>query len=381
MTNPSPCYLDHAATTPLAPRALEAMVAVLSGPAGNASAVHRAGVAAARVVERARAGIARRLACGPEGLIFTGGGTEANNLAIKGVSLAGGRSTGHIICSAIEHPSVMEPMRWLASRGFDHSVLPVDDEGRIDPEQLRRTLRPDTVLVSIIHGSNELGTVQDLEALGLICREADVPFHSDACQSFTKQPISLDKLPVDLLSVNAHKLHGPHGVGALWCRPGLALSAQAHGGGQEGGLRSGTINTAGIAGFGAAVAAFDAAQLEALCARRDQLVQGLERRFPWARLNGPRQGGLPHVTSVRFPGCDGKALFLRLNRAGYLMSVGSACHATATTASPVLLATGMGLAAALSTLRISHGHDTTEQQVRGLLDALDAIIPDLRGAP
>jgi cysteine desulfurase len=380
MTTPSPCYLDHAATTPLAPQALEAMVAVLSGPAGNASAVHQAGVAAARVVERSRFLIARRLACEPEGLIFTGGGTEANNLAIKGVALRGGRCAGHLICSAIEHPSVMKPMRWLAARGFEHSVLPVDSEGRVDPAQLQRSLRPDTVLVSIIHGSNELGTVQPLDDLGRICRDAGVPLHSDACQSFTKLPLSLAELPIDLLSINAHKIHGPHGVGALWRRPGLDLEAQAHGGGQEGGLRSGTINTAGIAGFGAAVAAFDAAQLEALAARRKQLVQGLVARFPTARFNGPRRGVLPHITSVRFPGCDGKALFLRLNRAGFLLSVGSACHATATTPSPVLLAAGLGPAAALSTLRISHGHDTSEQQIEELLEALEAILPDLRGS-
>ncbi len=375
----TPCYLDHAATTPIAPAVLEVMVAVLSAGAGNASAVHRAGVAAARAVEGARSGLAEALGSRAGRLVFTGGGTEANNLAIKGVALRGGRSSGHLICSAIEHPSVMEPMRWLATQGFDHSVLPVDGLGRVDPDDLRRALRPDTVLVSIIHGSNELGTVQDLDVLGRVCREADVPLHSDACQSFTKLPIQAEALPVDLLSVNAHKIHGPQGVGALWLRPGLPLEAQAHGGGQEGGLRSGTINTAGIAGFGAAVRAWDEAQIEALLARREQLVQGLEARFPAARLNGPRRGGLPHITSVRFPGFDGKILFQRLNRAGYLLSVGSACHATATTPSPVLLATGASPQDALSTLRISHGHDTSEQQIDGLLEALEAILYELRG--
>jgi cysteine desulfurase len=367
-------YLDHAASTPLAAEARAAMLAVWDSPAANASSLHRAGVLASRAVERARSQLAQRLGAEPQQLVFTSGGTESNNLAILGTALAGGRAGGHLIHSAIEHPSVVAPMRWLQRRGFALDVLPVDRQGRVDPGDLRRSLRPDTVLVSVIHGSNELGTVQDLEALGGVCREAGVPLHSDACQSFCKVPLSLRELPVDLLSVNAHKLHGPQGVGALWTRPGHRIEPTAHGGGQEGGLRSGTHNAAGIAGFGAAVEAFDDTRLERLRARRQQLTAGLRARFPWARFHGAPDG-LPQVVSVAFPGADGRALFRGLGRAGFQISLGSACHATVTTASAALLASGVSAEDALSTLRISPGHDTAPDRIEALLDSLERLLP------
>ena len=358
----------------MAPEVIEAMAALWSSATANASSLHRSGVRAARAVETARSQVAQRLGAKPEQIVFTSGGTEANNLAIKGTIAATGRSGGHLICTAIEHPSVLAPMRWLQARGFDLTILPVDRQGQVQPDSLRQALRPDTLLVSIIHGSNELGTVQDLAVLGEICRRAGAPLHTDACQSFTKLPVELATLPVDLVSINAHKIHGPQGVGALWLAPGITLEATAHGGGQERGLRSGTSNTAGIAGFGVAAASFGPARRAALQARHAQLLAGLDRRFPTAHINGPRGNGLPHIVSVTFPGSDAKRLFQQLNRAGFEVSTGSACHATATTPSPALLAVGLEPADALATLRISHGYTTTPEQIDALLDTLHALL-------
>jgi cysteine desulfurase len=376
----SPCYLDHAATTPVPAPVREAMVACLQSDAGNASSVHRAGVRAAGFVERARAQIIARLGGHQGQLLFTSGGTESNNLAIIGHALAGGRRRGHLIISAVEHPSVREPARWLEAMGFTLTLLPVDDQGRVAPEELRGALRPDTVLVSVIHGNNELGTVQDLAALGSACRRAGVPLHSDACQSFTKVPIELEHLPVDMLSINAHKLHGPQGVGALWLRQGLVIEPRQHGGGQEAGLRSGTMNTAGIAGFGAAVQLADDHRMAATAARREQLVSGVLARIPGARLNGPRAGGLPHIASLCFPGVPGKRLFRELDRAGFRVSLGSACAATATQASATLLSIGLTREDALSTLRISPGPETTPAQIELLISKLETLVPQLRAS-
>jgi len=374
MCPPPLTYLDHAATTPVAPEVLQAMADVYASPAANASSLHRAGVAASYFIVRARYQVATALGTDTDRLTFTSGGTEANNLAIQGVALAGNRRSGHLVCSAIEHPSVLEPMRWLAGRGFDLTVLPVDGQGRVCPDDLAHSLRPDTVLVSIIHGNNELGVIQDLQALGEVCRGAGVPFHSDACQSFTKVALEPDRLPVDLLSINAHKIHGPQGVGALWHRQGQPLEPTLHGGGQEHRLRSGTLNTAGITGFGAAATLSSDATRATLLSRHRQMVEGIQGRLPQARINSPIQGGLPHILNVTFTGADGKKLFHQLNRAGFMISLGSACHATAATPSHVLTAIGKNAEEALSTVRISHGQDTSPEQISTFLDMLGALL-------
>jgi len=374
MRPPPLTYLDHAATTPVAPEVLQAMADVYASPAANASSLHRAGVAASYFIVRARHQVATALVTEADRLTFTSGGTEANNLAIQGVALAGGRRSGHLVCSAIEHPSVLEPMRWLAGRGFDLTVLPVDGQGQVCPDELARSLRPDTVLVSIIHGNNELGVIQDLRALGEVCRSASVPLHSDACQSFTKVPLEPHRLPVDLLSINAHKIHGPQGVGALWRRQGQPLGPTQHGGGQEHRLRSGTLNTAGITGFGTAATLADDATRATLLARHRQIVEGVQRCLPQARINSPIQGGLPHILNVTFTGADGSELFHQLNRAGFMVSLGSACHATTATPSHVLTAIGRSAQDALSTLRISHSHHTSPEQISTFLDMLEASL-------
>ncbi len=375
MARPPTIYLDHAASAPTHPAVVEAMVACMLEVSGNASAVHRAGVRAALRVEAARTTIAQRMGADPKDLLFTSGGTESNNLAIKGLAMADDRRAGHIVTTAIEHPSVLAPIRWLQARGFEVTILSVDQQGFVCPDDLRRALRADTILVSIIHGNNELGTVQSLTELGQLCREAAVPFHVDACQSFTKVPLDLAALTVDLVSINAHKLYGPQGVGALWVRPGLRLEPGLHGGGQEAGLRSGTINTAGIVGFAAATNLATPARLSKLRTMRASLVSSLAERLPAARLNGPAGAALPHVVSLTFPGQDGKALFQALNRRGFQLSVGSACKAGSTDPSSTLLATGMSETMARSTLRISPGYDTREEQIEGLLTALEELLP------
>ncbi|MFH1470016.1 MAG: cysteine desulfurase family protein [Pseudomonadota bacterium] len=363
-------YLDNAATTHPEPEVIEAVAAAMASGTGNASAIHRAGVQASLLVERARVTIAARLGADPAGLLFTSGGTEANNLAILGVAQAGGRARGHLLCSAIEHPSVRQPLEQLARQGFDLEILPVDSTGRLAPDTLHHALRPDTVLVSVIHGSNELGTVQDAASIAAICAEARVPMHLDACQSYTRVPLDLGAVQADLVSINAHKIHGPQGVGALWVRPGTALDPVVHGGGQERGLRPGTLNTAGIAGFAAAVALATPARTAQVTALRAHLVAGLRERLPWARIHGPREGTLPHVLSVAFPGAMGKDLFMALNRRGFLVSLGSACSAGSTAPSAVLTAAGVSPALARATLRISPSHHTTRADLEALLDAL-----------
>jgi cysteine desulfurase len=248
-------YLDNAATTCPDPAVLAAM-AQCQGPAtGNASAVHRAGVAAATAVEAARERIAAAIHAQPDEIVFTAGGTEANNLALKGAAFARRAQGNHIITTAIEHASVLETVRWLAGQGFAVTFLPVDGEGFVDPAALRRCLRPDTILVSVMHANNEIGTIEPIADIGRLCRERGVWFHTDACQSLTHAPLDVAAQAVDLATLNAHKIHGPRGVGALYVRTGVALEPLFHGGGQEHGLRSGTYNVEGIAGFGAALAA------------------------------------------------------------------------------------------------------------------------------
>lgn len=370
----SSIYLDHAATSPLHPGVLEAMLACFRGGVGNASAIHQSGVRAARLVEQGRLVLSRRLGGQPEELIFTSGGTEANNLALKGAALAGNRRCGHVVTTAFEHSSVRESVRWLQGRGFEVTFLPVDGRGVVAPEVLRASLRADTVLVSVIHGHNELGTVQPIEALGTVCRQADVLLHVDACQSYARMPLDVASLPVDMVSINAHKLGGPQGIGALWVRTGVPLEVLLHGGGQERGLRSGTSNTAGVVGFATAVELTTPEGTQRLARQRAEFVEGLRDRLPGAWVNGPGQGALPHIISVTLPEVEGKWLFQQLNRRGFRVSLGSACRAGSTDPSQALLAVGLTEGLARSTIRVSPGYDTRDEDLDQLIDALAELV-------
>lgn len=354
-------YLDNAAATRPDPAVLQAM-ARAEEDYGNASSVHRLGVAAAKAVERARAAVAEALRARPEEVVFTSGGTEANNLALKGVLLACGRGSG-LVVSALEHPSVLEPARALARAGRRLRVAAADAEGLVDPASVAAAMDSRTVLVSVMHANNEVGTLQPLAEIGRLCRRRGVLFHTDASQSFTKEPLDPRRLGADLVTVSGHKIHGPKGVGALYVRSGLKLEPLLHGGGQEGGLRSGTHNTAAILGFGAAVGcarAGDAARVRRL---RDRLEARLLERIPGLRRNGHRTRRVCGILSVTLPGARAGDLLQALSRAGVFASSGAACSAAAEQPSRVLLAMGRSAEEAKGTLRLSLSRRTTAAEV------------------
>jgi cysteine desulfurase len=377
-------YLDSAATTPPDPAVTAVVARTLRDVGANAASSHRAGVAAAAVVERARLRLAGTLGVAPDSVVFTSGGTEANNLALKGVAFARRDGGRHLVTSAIEHPSVREAARWLGTVGFAWTAVPVDREGFVDPDDLARALRPDTFLVSIVHGNHEIGTVQPLAALAAVCRARGVPLHVDACQSFLRAPLPLGDGGPDLVSLNAHKIHGPKGVGALLVRPGLTLAPLLHGGGQEGGLRSGTVNVPGVAGFAAAVECAPPDEPATVAALRDRFVAAVRAgAVPDVRVNGPDRGAgldrrLPHIASLTLPGRSAKRVMQGLTERGVHVSTGSACSATRTTPSHVLLAIGLDARAAAETLRVSFGRGLTPEEVDSAAAALGEVAAAVR---
>ena len=371
-------YLDHAATTPPVPAVLDAMQACALEAYGNASSIHTDGLRAARCVERARATLAACLKADPKEIVFTSGGTESNNLALKGVmGVRGGR---HMITSAIEHPSVLNVCDWLESLGHAVTRLPVDGEGRVDPADVRRALRPDTALVSIIHGSNEMGTLQPLADIGAVCREAGVHFHVDACQTFTRAPIDVAAMGLDLVSVNAHKVHGPKGVGALFIREGVTVEPLLLGGGHESGRRAGTSNTPGIVGFGVAATLARDDEVARMVGLRDALIEAVLARVEGAHLTGPRHDRLCSIASFVFEGLSGKKLQRALSLRGITVSAGSACRSGSLAPSHVLLAMGVDETLAHGALRLSVGLTSTEEDISPAVDALVEAVAELRTA-
>jgi cysteine desulfurase len=368
----SSLYLDGAASTPLDPAVAANMAKVAPTTPGNPSAVHRAGVAASRRVEKARATLAAHLDVSLDAVIFTGSGTEANNLALLGTARHAGK--GHLVLSAVEHPSVHEPALWLSRHGFELTLVPVDGDGRVDPDDVAAALRPDTILVSVMHANNETGTVQPVAAIGAICRARGVRFHVDACQSLGKLPVRPRTMGADLVTVNAHKLHGPRGVGALYVGSGVALEPLVFGGGQERGLRSGTHNTEGIAGFGWALERADEEQTGRLAGLRRHLLGRLLDRFPHMRMVGGGDESLPSILAVRFPGHPAKKIARALSRKGISVSTGSACNAGADTPSRVLLAMGHSEEEAREMVRFGLHRFLTRADLDAVTDALGTII-------
>ena len=362
-------YLDHNATTPLDPRVLEAMLPYLQDQFGNAASRQNApGRRAAAAVDRARDAVAGLLGADPREIVFTSGATEANNLAIFGVTghPAYGKKR-HLVTVATEHRAVLDPMRELEHRGLELTVLPVDSGGHLDPARLAGALRDDTALVSIMHGNNETGVLHDVEALGQLCRERGALLHCDATQTAGKEPLDLRRLPVDLLSLSAHKMHGPQGVGALFVRrrsPRVRCALQLHGGGHERGMRSGTLNLAGIIGLGAAAeiaAQARAADHTRLQELRNELEAELLQRCPQARVNGaaPRSA---HTLNVAFPGVDAERLLEALP--DLALSTAAACTSAAIQPSYVLGAMGLDDARRRGSVRISVGRFTTRDEIR-----------------
>jgi cysteine desulfurase len=374
-----PVYLDNMATTPLGEGVAEAMAPYFGNTYGNASSIHRMGNQAALAIEKARAIIAKELNAEAEEIHFTSGGTEANNWALKGMAWAGNMRGKHLIISAIEHPSIYRPARWLEKRGFRLSILPVDKKGFVDPAVLEKEICKDTFLVSIIHANNESGTMQNLADLGQICRNKGVVFHSDACQSFTKKPIDVKQLPVDMLCINAHKLHGPKGIGALYIRKGTAIEALLHGGGQESGLRSGTLNTPAIVGFGKAVELSNESDIRRMTVLRDQLIGQLKNIWPEAELIGPAgDKRLCNNICMAFHGLDGKELFKKLNKKDIYVSTGSACASASKTPSRVLMAMGHSPETSHASLRISINRETDKKDIDVFLKEFITIVKQLK---
>jgi cysteine desulfurase len=376
-------YLDHAATTPLAPEVLAAMLPHLTDDHGNASSIHAVGRTARAAVERAREQVAAALDVDPLDVLFTSGGTEADNQAVKGIAWAA-RDAGrgdHVVTTAIEHHAVLDAVAWLgAAQGFDVTVVPVEPDGLVDPDRLLAAVTDRTVLASVMAANNELGTVQPLEAIGPALAARGVPLHTDAVQAFGRVPLDLDGWQVGAASLSAHKFSGPKGVGVLVLRRTVPATPLLHGGGQERSVRSGTFNAPGIVGCGAAAelaAAAMATEVPRLRMLRDTLIEGL-CALDGVALNGSRTARLPHNAHLAVRGCDGEALMAALDRAGVCASAGSACQSGAAAPSHVLAA--VGAAADSAHLRLTCGRTTTADDVERAVPLICDAITRLRAA-
>jgi len=364
-------YLDYNATAPVSPEVVAAMMPLLTHAQGNPSSLHWAGVPARDAVEAARSKVAALLCCDATEVVFTSGGTEANNQAIKGLYFAAqNRSRFHVITSRIEHPAVLEPCRFLERLGVEVTRLPVDRFGRVDPDDVRRAIRPSTALITIMHANNEVGTIQPIAEIAAIARDHGVPCHTDAAQTVGKMPVDVESLGVDLLSVAGHKLYGPKGVGALFVREGLALEPLLHGAGHEAGRRASTENVLEIAGLGAAC---ELAQrwIEdgSVSALRDAFWRSLQSRFgDGVALNGHPEHRLPNTLNVGFRGQIGSELLARMPSVA--ASTGSACHAGSMHISPVLSAMGVADEVAFGAVRFSLGRETTRCEIDAVVEML-----------
>lgn len=374
-------YLDTAATTPVRREVLEAMWPYLTGEFGNPSSRHDIGESAAQAVRAARASVAERLGCRPSEVIFTSGGTEADNLAVKGIALGDPRGR-HLVTTPIEHEAVRESADYLRRlHGFEITELPVDGQGRVAPEELERALRPDTTLVSIQHANNEVGTVQPIVELAGIARDAGAPIHTDAVQSAGALEVGLASLGVDAVSIAGHKLGAPKGVGALAIRAGLPLEPVLHGGGQERGRRSGTENVAGVVALARALelAAEERPRQERLAEVRDALIAGVLERVPGALLTGSREHRLPGSASFCFPGTGGEAVLLELQARGIVCSSGSACAAGSDEPSHVLLALGIDPAVAQTAVRFTLPAEVTREQAEAVVERVVEAVAAVGG--
>jgi cysteine desulfurase len=376
-------YLDYNATTPVDPAVLEAMLPFFTGDFGNAASIHTTGQKARSAVETAREQVAALINAHPQEIIFTSGGTESDNQAIFGMFDPTSYADTDLTSTEIEHEAVLNTCQALAALGVTVGYLAANREGQIDPQHLRDLLHeiPDTNLVSVMHANNELGTVQPLEEIGRIASTADVYFHTDAVQSAGKIPVDVNALQVDLLSLSAHKIYGPKGVGALYIRNGTPLRQFLFGGHHQRGFRPGTENVAGIVGFGKAAelaAAFLARDAVRISALRDDLERGLLQRVPQSRVNAALAPRISNTTNICFPGVDGEALLIALDLRGLSCSTGAACSSGAVEPSHVLMAIGLTPAEARSSLRFSLGRPTTRQEIDTALFIIPQAVEQLR---
>lgn len=374
-------YLDNAATTPVDPRVKAAMLPFLGEFFGNPSSVHSAGQAVRHAVEEARGKVASLIGARADEVFFTSGGTEADNWALKGAAWAKAEKGNHIITTAVEHHAVIEACHYLAKHGFDITLLPVDRYGMVDPEDLKKAITPKTILISVMHANNEIGTLQPVAAIGKIAREHNIYFHVDAVQTAGHLPVDVSDLNVDLLSISGHKLYGPKGIGALYIRKGVRIDPLLSGGSQERNKRPGTENVPGIVGFGKAaeIARVEmAAEAERLYLLRDRLSSELLERIPDSQLNGHPTMRLPNNLNISFSYVEGESLVLNLDFEGICASTGSACSSSSLEPSHVLLACGKIAEEAHGSLRFSLGKFNETSDIDAVIEALPRIVKKLR---
>lgn len=374
-------YLDHAATTPMHPEVLTAMLPYLSDTFGNPSSIHSFGQEAKGAIAKARETIAALIGAKNDEIIFTSGGTEADNFAIKGVAYANEHRGNHIITSPIEHHAVIEPVKFLEQRGFRVTYLPVDQYGMVDPQDVGKAVSEKTILISVMHANNEIGTIEPITEIGRIAKEMGIYFHTDAVQTVGHIPVNVNELGVDLLAMSAHKLYGAKGVGALYVRKGTKIAPFMHGGEQERRRRASTENVPGIVGFARAA---DIArgemrtEAERLALLRDRLIEGLLDKIDWTQLNGHPSKRLPNNVNVSVQFVEGESMLLNLDMEGIAASTGSACSSSSLEPSHVLLALGLSHGQAHSSLRFTLGRETTVDEIDRVLEVLPPIVAKLR---
>ena len=373
-------YLDYAATTPVDPRVVKKMLPYLLKDFGNTMSLHSFGQDAKLALEQSRNIVADLIKAKSNEIVFTGSATESNNLALKGIAFANKDKGNHIIISSIEHPCVVESAEWLKKQGFKITELGVDKYGLVNPEDVRKAIKESTILVSIIHASNEIGTIQPITEIGKICREKGIYFHIDASQSFGKIPINVNKMNIDLLTASSHKIYGPKGAGLLYVRDGVKIEPLLHGGGQENGIRSSTVNLAAIVGF-AKAAEICKSEMERenkrLTKLRDRLIKGI-LKINNSQLNGHPNERLANNINVSFSFVEGESLVMQLDLHSIACSTGSACSSIKLEPSHVLLAIGLKPEIAHGSLRVSLGRWTTKKDIDYLLKVLPKIINQLR---
>jgi cysteine desulfurase len=370
-------YLDNGATTKTDERVVETMLPYFTEHYGNASSLHSAGSDASRALENARKAIAARIGAMPEEIIFTSGGTESDNLAIKGAAYANRARGNHIITSRIEHPAALNSCRRLEQEGFKVTYLGVDSEGFVDPLELEKSITPKTILVSIMHANNEIGTIEPIEKIGAICRKRHVLFHTDAVQSFGKIALDMRTVHVDLLSASSHKIHGPKGIGFLYVRKGTLIERLTDGGSHEFNLRAGTENVAGAVGFAKAVELMNDKDILKMRILRDRLIEGL-LAIPNTRLNGSRDQRLCNNVNISFEFIEGEGILFMLNDKGIEVSTGSACSTKSLEPSHVLLAIGLRHEVAHGSIRFTLSRYTTEAEIDYTIENVREAVARLR---
>lgn len=374
-------YLDHCATTPVHPEVVEAMLPYLTDYYGNPSSIHTFGQIAKEALGKAREKVANLVSAEPEEIIFTSGGTEADNLAIRGAAYASENKGNHIITTKIEHHAVLNTCRYLESKGFKVTYLSTDRYGLVDPDDVRKAICDKTALISIMHANNEIGTIEPISEIGVISRENGIIFHTDAVQTVGKIPVDVNELNVDLLSLSSHKIYGPKGIGALYIRSGTALTPILYGGSQERGLRNGTENVAAIAGFGKACEMVErecAFQMNTLKSLRDHIEKRIIEEIDDVQVNGHSVKRLPHILNVSIESVEGESIVRELDKQGISIATGSACTSDSIEISHVISALGIPRNIAKGTIRISLGQDNTLENINYAADTLSEVVHKLK---